>query len=200
MKKLSPRLSSLIVGDGTRNNPFNAAAYILLKTLKKDPLANLAKVTKEFEAAELPNPHKMSEAQFRKFTDSIITFRTALPARRYTFGSGTCFLMIKLKKKSREHYKAFEELIQSKKGVIEWDHIPGRNADYLVRVVGKLGDVQMHATSEILSDMPNVKEVYAPPELTVAKSGVIDNTEPDDFLWFDKNELDSLGIVLDKIQ
>jgi len=179
---------SKLQGRGTQSDPFNAWAYEAIKTILKNPKASRADIVKELQKQGFKNANSIKDDHINEIVDRVLRRRIDMAPKRYIYGSGTCFLMVKLKEKSMGHYKAFQQDIKGVDGVIEWDHIPGRNADYLVRVVGKLGDPQMHVISDELSKRPNVKEVYAPPELTIAKSGVVDNFEPEDFLNFDLSD------------
>ncbi|WP_143089858.1 hypothetical protein [Tropicimonas isoalkanivorans] len=144
-----------------------------------------AQIVSALEAAGFPNAKKLSAPDLAEVLGSVIRLRVDIKPARYPFGAGTSFLMVKLREKGMPAYKSFQKALQDVPGVIEWDHIPGRNADYLIRVVGKVGDPQMHHISACIGKMSNVQDVYAPPELTVAKSGVVDNFVPEDFLKFD---------------
>jgi len=179
-----------IQGKGTQDEPLNAWGYVAVKVV----LENLAleqinglrsKVVTALTEAGYRNTKKLESPHLVEVLSSVLRLRADLKPNRYSYGSGTSFLMVKLKQKGMPRYKTFQKDLEGVAGVIEWDHIPGRNADYLIRVVGKLGDPQMHVISETISGMANVAEVYAPAELTIAKSGVVDNFQPEDFLKFD---------------
>jgi len=176
-----------IEGEGTLDTPFNATAYITLTSLKEDPFCTLDAIKEALKEhteifTNIEGYHRHPEAQnFRKG----LTWRLDLPGLRYSNGAGTSFVMIKLKEKGLDFYDKFESDIATKiPGVIEWDQIPGRSADYLVRIVGKVGDEQTLRISETINRLDNVQDVYIPPELAITRSGVVDNFQPEDFLAF----------------
>jgi len=188
--KAEDQANGHIAGKGTQDDPLDGWGYVAVKTimdtLSFDRQPGLrSKIVAELEKAGFPNPKKLSKTDLEDALSAIMKLRVDLRPARYPYGAGTCFLMVKLEKKGMPAYKAFQRALQNAPGIIEWDHIPGRNADYLIRVVGKVGDPQMHYISAYIERMDNVKDVYAPPELTVAMSGVVDNFQPEDFLKFD---------------
>ncbi|MEJ6399550.1 hypothetical protein [Yoonia sp. 208BN28-4] len=182
-----------IEGNGTREEPFNGWGYVALKTIIREFRFSQgqgfrSKVVKALKDAGFSGADSIQDAHLVEKLSQIVRLRVDLKPLRYSYGAGTCFLMVKLNRKGIIHYRAFQKGLSNVPGVIEWDHIPGKNADYLVRVVGKLGDTQMHYISEEISALDNVADVFAPAELTVTKSGVVDNFAPEDFLQFDLSD------------
>lgn len=182
-----------IKGVGTQEAPFNAWGYVAIKAVLESmqfvaSRSFRAQVVKALKDVGFPNADSLTEDHLIWVLRDVIRLRADLKPNRYSYGSGTSFLKVKLQNKGMRRYKAFQKALETVAGVIEWDHIPGRDADYLVRVVGKLGDPQMHVISEAIGAMDNVAEVFAPAELTIANSGVVDNFEPEDFLKFDLSD------------
>ena len=182
--------SGKIEGNGTREEPFNCWGYVAVKTIINELRFSQgqgfrSKVVKALKDAGFSGADSIQDTHLVEKLDDIVRLRVDLVPRRYSYGAGTCFLMVKLSRKGIARYRSFQKELDDVRGVIEWDHIPGKNADYLVRVVGKLGDAQMHFISEQISEIDNVAEVFAPAELTVTQSGIVDNFEPEDFLQFD---------------
>jgi hypothetical protein len=182
-----------IVGVGTQEDPFNAWGYVAIKAVLEgmqfvSGRAFRAQVVKALRDDGFANANSLTDDHLIWVFSNVIRLRADLKPNRYSYGSGTSFLKVKLVSKGMRRYKAFQTALETVAGVIEWDHIPGRDADYLVRVVGKLGDPQMHVISEAIAMMDNVAEVFAPAELTIANSGVVDNFQPEDFLKFDLSD------------
>lgn len=177
-----------IQGSGSQDDPFNDWAYEALKTaigaLPFERQTGLLKKVHE-ALAELgyENPGKLKKPRLIEALDSVACVRLDLRPMRHG-RAGTCFVMTKLRNKSERHYLAFEKALDGVNGVIEWDQITGRGADYLIRVCGRPGDPRMNYISAALRSLDNVDDVWAAEGMGITKSGVVDNFLLEDFLEF----------------
>lgn len=174
-------------GNGTAASKFPARIRHVIDYLIKHPRANASAVHNNLSDKKIRSRKTSIPAEeLEEFTRDFLGIRLDIIPARYTSGSGTCFVYAKLAAKNEDTYTKFETTdIMKVEGVIEWDRISGRNKDYLIRVVGGVGHDIALRVCEAIQKLPCVEEAYMAADITIWKSGVVNNITADHFFEFE---------------